>query len=353
MIDATHFGVDKRKKRRKQDASRGLEEFVESSVSTNGRRPSVSVAHTSALSSADDIMPPRGPRPSPEDAKSKALAKVWYEFQVGPRGPQWKFATWNEYLSEFSVDFTLMWTTVVSKELHARAALSQWRRHPCKRIGSALPAAFASWSDFLERGGIPDPSTGTGSLSDADRKHFWNDQCSCSPPCWQIPVLAEPGSPPRAASSKRKRDEPCSCSADPCLCNTSVQRSWDDELVSLRNMRRVLPFGGKAFDARIAELEQKVARGDAPPPPLKVRDVLEAQSALDSERTLLRQKAAEHEEVARKCFSFWWTLEQQYALSTRKAPSSSVDMLRWFWEGRDVFVEAFRKRVGRTALAYL
>lgn len=348
MIDATHFGVDKRKKRRKQDTSRGLEEFVESTVSPKRRRrTSLSFAHTSA----EEIMPPRAVRPSAEDTKSKALSKVWYEFQESSRATPCKFATWNEYLSEFSVDFSLMWTTVIRKELHARAALSLWRRYPCKRIGTTLPTTFSSWSDFHARGGIRDESTGTGSLTEYDRLHFWNDQCKCSPQCWQVSprVVVSPAT----ASAKRKRDQCSFCTVQPCVCEETVPRSWEDELASLRNMRRSLPFGSKAFDARIAELEKKVVRGDAPPTALKVRDILQAQSALDSERVLLRQKMAEKEELARKCFSFWWTLEQEYATSVRKAPSSSVEMLRWFWSGREEFVKAYRKRVGATALAYL
>ena len=322
-----------------------LEACLESPVSPNRRRTSVPPTHT-----IEDTMPPRAPRPSAEETKSKALSKVWYEFQT-TRGPLCKFATWNEYLSEFSVDFLLMWNTIVSKELHARSALSQWRTHPCKRIGTSLPSAYASWSDFLARGGIPDASTGAGSLSDSDRNHFWNDQCSCHPACWHIPSFMD-HERVSAPASKRKRED-CACTAEPCVCDASIPRSWNDELTSLRNMRRVLPFGGKAFDARIAELENKVARGDAPPPPLKVRDVLKAQSSLDSERTLIRHKASEQEELARKCFSFWWSLEQQYAIAMKKAPSSSVEMLRWFWEGRDAFVASYRKRMGRSALSYL
>jgi len=286
-------------------------------------------------------------RPSTEECKSKALHKVWYEFQASERAPRLQFAAWNELLSEFSVDFTLLWDEVVSKELFARSALATWRRCPCKRIGSVLPAGFASWSAFLAEGGIRDPTTGTGSLSDYDKAHFWNDQCTCAPSCWSFasaPLHPEPNMPP----AKRARF-PCVCDREPCACASVVSRTKDDELASLKTMRKLLPFGTKALDARIAELESSRARI----PAIKLADVLRADKALEDERNALRVKKVEQDEIARKCFAFWWTLEQQFALDQKRSPSSSVDLLRWFWAGRDPFVQALRKRVGKQALHYL
>jgi hypothetical protein len=128
-----------------------------------------------------------------------------------------------------------------------------------------------------------------------------------------------------------------------------VSTSKEEELARLQTMSKLLPFGSKALDARIAHLQSSRAR----PAPVKLGDVLRADKALADERETLRTKAAEKEELARKCFSFWWTLEQQFAAEQKRSPVSSVELLRWFWEGKGTFVEAYRKRVGKQALGYL
>lgn len=337
-LDATHVTVSKGKKPPRRDASVPLDLCGESPVSPK-RNPD-RVSHISA----DEAMPKLRARPSAEECKSKALHRVWYDFQR-PDGDVLRFATWNDMLSEFSVDFEAMWSEVVSHELHARAALGSWRRSPCKRIGSVLPAGFLSWSDFLAQGGILDKTTGVGSLSARDKAHFWNDQCTCSPSCWHIPALDKPCAEPKA---KRQR-VPCSCEQTPCACNTLVTQTCDQELASLKSMRKLLPFGGKALDARIAELEMRTAQ----PRHVLLGAKLRADKVLGDERVALRLKAAEAEELARKCFSFWWTLEQQFLADVKHAPASSVELLKWFWEGHEEFVAAFRKRVGTAALKYL
>jgi hypothetical protein len=341
-LDATHVRLQKKKKKGSQDSSVPLDVCCESNVSPKRGPPS-----TSLLShiSCEDPMAKARARPSTEECKSKALHKVWYEFQASERAPRLRFAVWNDLLSEFSVNFTLMWDEVVSKELAARSALATWRRYPCKRIGSVLPAGFASWSAFLAEGGIRDPTTGTGSLSAYDTAHFWNDQCTCAPSCWTFASAPVPDPDPPAKRAKL----PCLCDREPCACATVVSRTKDDELASLKTMRKLLPFGTKALDARINELESSRSRV----PAVKLGDVLRADKALEHERSSLRVKKAEEDELARKCFAFWWTLEQQFALDQKRSPSSSVELLRWFWAGRGTFVQAFRKRVGKSALQYL
>jgi len=128
-----------------------------------------------------------------------------------------------------------------------------------------------------------------------------------------------------------------------------VSRSKEEELAKLHTMRKLLPFGSKALDARIAQLQSSRANL----PAVKVGELLLVDKALENERDTLRIKTAQKEEVARKCFSFWWGLEQQFAAAEKRAPESSVELLQWFWKGKGEFVEAYRKRVGKTALAYL
>ena len=346
-LDATHVGLGQKGKAKRgprKDASVPLDLCCESPVS-----PKRNVDPILSHISAEEPMAKSRSRATAEECKSKALYKVWYEFQPSEKAARVRFAAWNELLSEFSVDFHRMWEDIVSKELHARAALATWRRQPCKRIGKVLPSGFASWSAFLANGGIQDPSTGAGSLSPYDISHFWNDQCSCSPSCWcfQAPSCA-PAPTDDEPPIKRKR-VPCACAAEPCVCSTVVSKTKEEELENLRTMRKLLPFGTKALDARIAELESSKASV----PVVKLGDVLRAEQALEDERNLLRLKAAEQDELARKCFAFWWTLEQQFATEHKRAPASSLEMLKWFWQGREAFVQAFRKRVGKEALNYL
>lgn len=195
-----------------------------------------------------------------------------------------------------------------------------------------------------------DPSTKTTSLSERDKAHFWNDQCSCTPPCWVVPQLPSTSASPEQSPAKRKRLL-CACEQDTCVCATVVIKTVEEELTSLRTMRKLLPFGSKALDARIKELERQSPSSCVST--VKVSDMLLAEKALEDERTSLRLKSAERDEVARKCFSFWWTLEQQFVADTKRSPSTSMEMLRWFWAGREDFVKAYRKRVGRSALNYL
>ena len=287
-------------------------------------------------------MPKARPRLTSEQCKAAELRKVWYEFSAGG-GETVRFATWNDALSDYTVDFAALWNEVVQKEVFARTAWNSWRRAPCKRIGTVLPAGFLSWSEFLARGGIHDPTTGAGSLSAAERAHFWNDQCTCSPPCWSFPVLEEPSD----VNPKRRRLA-CACGETPCACDTVVTRSKEDEVAELKRMVKLFPFA-KTLNSRIADLES----GKAQPHSTTYGALLRADKALVEASVKLRLKAAEAEELPRKCSSFWWILENDFVRDTRRSPKSAVEMLRWFWSGREEFVAAFRKRVGKEALSYL
>lgn len=323
-MDGTHLSFQRKRRRKKPvDDSIPLIACSESPVS-------VSASHGADLSSDSILM---AKRVSAEAVRAKSVAKVWYEFESAQGLVS--FAEWNPLLSEFAIDFPLMWNTVVRGELQARAALSRWRTRPCKRIGTRLPDGFSSWTEFRARRGIQDESTGVSSLSDTDLNHFWNDQCACTPSCWRLADSDESDAPLPS----------CLCKQDTCVCDAPVP--FAVELQELKRVRCLYPFGGRALDARIEQLES------THPVAKTYRDMLQVTHGLRNERQRLRETGWESETLARRCVSFWWSLEQQFLTETRKFPISAVELLRWFWSGKEEFVTAFRSRVGAHALSYL
>jgi hypothetical protein len=112
------------------------------------------------------------------------------------------------------------------------------------------------------------------------------------------------------------------------------------------------PLGSRVLALKIAELGQH-AELKRPPPTSTLREKLAAESALEEERRVLHAEETWKEEMARKCTSFWWNLEQHFLKEEKSAPSSSLALLRWFWRDKGEFVEAYRRRVGAHALPYL
>jgi len=92
----------------------------------------------------------------------------------------------KEYGTARALDYESLDFDVVGPELLKRAAWRTWRSFPCKKIANVLPPGFATWSHYLEKGGVVDKSTGRGSLTRAQKRFFWSDQCACK--CWAPPI---------------------------------------------------------------------------------------------------------------------------------------------------------------------
>jgi hypothetical protein len=86
-----------------------------------------------------------------------------------------------EYGKGASLDYERL-NDIVTPELAKRAAWRTWRTFPCKKIAKILPPGFATWTEYLEKNGVIDKSTGYGSLTRAQKRFFWSDQCACK--CW-------------------------------------------------------------------------------------------------------------------------------------------------------------------------
>ena len=101
-----------------------------------------------------------------------------------------------------------------------------------------------------------------------------------------------------------------------------------------------MPFARAAIDKRIEDLENGVA-----PRCATVREKLEAENALGEEREVLRLRASQEEALARRCTSFWLSLEESFCRAVGHVPETANQMLNWFWGDKQEFLLVYKKRM--------
>ena len=262
--------------------------------------------------------------------KENYFRKPWYSLY----GIQ--YATWSSSLQEYYIDYNLLWKNVVEPELVARTALLSWRTFPSQKIMTKLPKGFTSWKDVLSNGGIKDSTTNQGSLTKQQRKHFWNDQCTC--PCWQ-PVFAI------KSSSPTYKQGSCICQKTPCICNdVVVDNSWEAKKSKLNRMIQLLPWNASSIENEIKELEEKINNKVLPPKNITYKEYV----LLKNESIQILKEAQEEEMqqeiIVQKCFDFFYNLEFDFIEDQNHVPKTGEELIEWFWKGKKEFILAYRLR---------
>ena len=222
----------------------------------------------------EEFVPSSSPPPIP------ARMKPWYRY----RG--------EEFYDVGGFNYEKMWP-IVRNELNARAQWRTWRTFPCKKIAQVLPPSFSSWNEFLDRGGVLDKSTGKGTLTEAQKKVFWSDQCECK--CWKIEEKES------VQEEERK-----------------ISMNMQDYSETLKRLNKcgAIP--------RSNRIEKTI---------LRIQDcgvIVSSFDTIDSARRSLEKQKEDEKRMIKVIDDFWNDLEVQYRASNPE-PKDGYDMIRWYW----------------------
>lgn len=205
----------------------------------------------------------------------------------------WYRVRGEEFYDAQGFNYDKMWP-IVREELHARAQWRTWRTFPCKKIARVLPPTFSSWNEFLDRGGVLDKSTGKGTLTEAEKKVFWSDQCECK--CWKVEKMKETVQEENASAS----------------VNTKVY----SETLSRLNKCGAIPRSN-----RIEKTIQCIQDCGV---------IVSSFHTIDNARKSLEQQKEHEKRIVKIIDDFWNDLETQYRAQNPE-PQDGYDMIRWYW----------------------